>query len=295
MRSCVLSCVIALLVIVLSTAPIAPALAGEWVDFNTATVPPSKFKIKKAKEKGIELKPELGEPIRGELYRPKGDGPFPAVVMLHGCAGIEPYHESWAEIVASWHYVVLLIDSFGPRGIKEDCIHPLNVETGTTLANDAHGALQYLMSLSYVDPNRAAIIGWSRRDFLGVVARDGVQQMLVGKFRAAIAFYPDCFWGSTGQFYAPLLVLIGADDDWSLVSSCQAMTKAGKDGPAPIEMIVYPGVYNRFDNPDAGEPHLVDYENRNKTPARGATLGYDHAAHEDATKHVKAFLDAHLR
>ncbi len=294
MRICVLSCVIALLMIVPGTAPIAPALAGEWVDFNTATVPPSKFKIKKAKEKGIELKPELGEPIRGELYRPKGDGPFPAVVMLHGCAGIEPYHESWAETVAGWRYVVLLVDSFGPRGKKETCTHALAF-AGASRVFDAHGALQYLMSLSYVDPDRAAIIGWSRRNFLGVVTRDGAHHILDGTFRAAISFYPDCVYGSTGQFYLPLLVFIGGEDDWSLVSTCQAMTEAGKDGPAPIEMIVYPGAYNRFDNPDAGEPHLVDYENHNKMSVRGATLGYNHAAHEDATRRVKAFLDAQLR
>ena len=295
MRRCVLGCVIALLMIVPGTVPIAPAVAGEWVDFNTATVPPSKFKIKRAKEKGIELKPEVGEPIRGELYRPKGDGPFPAVVMIHGCAGIEPYHESWAEMVAGWRYVALLVDSFGRRGIKERCTYALTLDAGESQVFDAHGALQYLMSLSYVDPDRIAMIGWSRRDFLGLVTRDGVHHHLDGTFRAAISFYPDCVWGSSGQFYAPLLVLIGAEDDWSLVSNCQAMTKAGKDGPSSIEMIIYPGAYNRFDNPDAGEPHMVDYENLNKTPARGATLGYDYAAHEDATKRVKAFLDAHLR
>ena len=101
--------------------------------------------------------------------------------------------------------------------------------------------------------------------------------------------------GRTGQFYAPLLVLIGAEDDWSSEFDCRAMIEAGEDGPAPIEMIVYPGAYNRFDNPDSGEPHLVDYQNLKKTPARGATLGYDYSAHEDAIKRVKAFLDAHLR
>ena len=295
MRRCLLGCITALLMIAPGTVPIASALAVEWVDFHTATMPPSKLKIRKAKEKGVDLKPAVGEPIGGKLYRPKGDGPFPAVVMIHGCAGIEPYHESWAEMAAGWRYVVLLIDSFGSRGTKERCSHPVSVLAGDSRVFDAHGALQYLMSLPDVDPDRIAMIGWSRRNFLGLAARDGVHHMLDGEFRAAISFYPDCLEGSTGQFYAPLLVLIGAEDDWSLVSSCQAMIKAGKNGPAPIEMIVYPGAYNRFDNPDAGVPHLVDYENPNKTPSRGATLGYDHAAHEDATKRVEAFLDAHLR
>ncbi len=64
MRRCVLGCITALLMIVPGALPIAPALASEWVDFYTATVPPSEFKIKQAEEKGIELKPKLGKPIR---------------------------------------------------------------------------------------------------------------------------------------------------------------------------------------------------------------------------------------
>jgi dienelactone hydrolase len=31
--------------------------------------------------------------IDGNLYKPEGNGPFPAVVVLHGCAGID-YHFS---------------------------------------------------------------------------------------------------------------------------------------------------------------------------------------------------------
>src|SRR5215216_5940727 len=31
---------------------------------------------------------QQGIQITGKLYRPTGNGPFPAVVMLHGCSGI---------------------------------------------------------------------------------------------------------------------------------------------------------------------------------------------------------------
>jgi hypothetical protein len=30
------------------------------------------------------------------LYRPEGSGPFPAVVLVHGCVGIESYSVDWA-------------------------------------------------------------------------------------------------------------------------------------------------------------------------------------------------------
>jgi dienelactone hydrolase len=51
------------------------------------------------------------------LYRPHGDGPFPAVVALHGCAGlgkngIAERYRDWAERL-SVLIAVLLPDSFG--------------------------------------------------------------------------------------------------------------------------------------------------------------------------------------
>src|SRR5688572_20852476 len=64
------------------------------------------------------------------LFRPEGEGPFPAIVMLHGRGG--PYssanrgtytaetltmrHRMWGEFWASRGYVALHVDSFGPRG-----------------------------------------------------------------------------------------------------------------------------------------------------------------------------------
>ena len=34
--------------------------------------------------------------LRGKLTKPKGDGPFPAIVLLHGCAG--PIERDWGWI-----------------------------------------------------------------------------------------------------------------------------------------------------------------------------------------------------
>ena len=37
---------------------------------------------------------------KGNLYKPEGDGTFPAVVVLHGCAGVDYHHRAWAEHLA---------------------------------------------------------------------------------------------------------------------------------------------------------------------------------------------------
>src|SRR5437667_9989974 len=66
----------------------------------------------------------------GYLFLPSGRAPHPAVIMLHGRAGVysalaqgaynadtlSKRHKFWGEFWASHGYVALLVDSFGPRG-----------------------------------------------------------------------------------------------------------------------------------------------------------------------------------
>src|SRR5207247_789901 len=55
--------------------------------------------------------------VAGTLFKPDGSGPFPAVVLLHGCGGIRPHFVQWAGAIRDMGYVALLVDSFRPRGI----------------------------------------------------------------------------------------------------------------------------------------------------------------------------------
>ncbi len=49
--------------------------------------------------------------LRGRLTRPSGDGPFPAIVLLHGCNGtgspIGKHYSDWMYMLQRWGYVSL--------------------------------------------------------------------------------------------------------------------------------------------------------------------------------------------
>src|ERR1700732_145750 len=64
----------------------------------------------------------LGGRIQGYLAKPEGAGPFPAVIGLHGCAGMrDTTKRKLVDELVGWGYVVLLVESFATRGIEHAC------------------------------------------------------------------------------------------------------------------------------------------------------------------------------
>lgn len=271
--------------------------AADLVKFNSASTPPTPFQIKRAKAQGKELKQVPGTPIHGLLYRPTGTGPFPGVVLLHDCRGIQTYQKDWALELASWGYVALLVDSFGPRNFEDICADYGKLAYGEVVGGrlaDAFGAHAYLKTLPFIDESQLAVLGWTGT-VLSAVFNKGASQGFEGEFRAAVAFHPHCppNWGE--DFGAPLLVLIGESDDSVKPDYCRRMGIAGESSPIEIEVILYPGVFRSFDDPNVGERlYLEDAYNPYKDPAVGVTLGYSPSAHQDARNRVKAFLARHL-
>src|SRR4029077_18061917 len=66
--------------------------------------------------------------LHAQLYKPDGDGPFPAVIALHGCGGlaghsepVAPRYRDWAEQLLKEGKAVLLPDSYGSRDLGPQC------------------------------------------------------------------------------------------------------------------------------------------------------------------------------
>ena len=213
--------------------------------------------------------------LRGSLMKPKGDGPFPAVVLLHACAGIDDRQRSWAWRLKKRGYVSLVVDSFGPRRVSNVCGGGLPYPS--VRAQDAHNAKSYLAELPFVDRNRIAVMGWSHGAIATLTA---VYARHDDPFRAAIAFYPRC--SALGEVDAPVLILIGELDDWTPALHCKLLIPAEKT-EHKIILKVYPGAYHCFD------------DRRKDRYYRGHWLAYHPAAAADAIVQVRNFLTKHLK
>jgi len=223
--------------------------AEELVTFNSALYRPGHLQERLARERGETPKPP--DRIEGYLSKPVGDGPFPAIVYLHGCGGLsEATRNRVAQLLTGWGYVTLAVDSFSTRGIKDAC-NRLPDRQG-----DALGALSYLSRLGFVDPKRIAMVGSSQG---GIVALqlDSMDSTLPARifdiaedltFRAAVAYYPMC-GVARDELSIPTLIMIGELDDWSPAGDCERLMKRRAGRGAPVDLIVYPGAYHAFDVP----------------------------------------------
>jgi dienelactone hydrolase len=231
-----------------------------------------------------------GDPIEGDLAKPDGAGPFPAVVGLHGCAGMhDTTKRKLADQLVAWGYVVLLVDSYATRRIG---INACTSAAGTAFLKrrqDAYGALLFLVRQAFVDPQRVAVVGFSAgaRVTLSVAETRSFELFEPPsslRFRAAAAFYPPCkaAWAPPEM---PTLIFIGALDDWTPASDCtEKVASWSKDGP-PIDLVVYPGVHHGFYYAHL-QPGITMFDH---------WLEYNGEAADNATRRLHQFLDRHLK
>jgi dienelactone hydrolase len=165
----------------------------------------------------IEIIP--GDRIQGYLAKPEGAGPFPAVVGLHGCAGMHDMtRQRLTDDLVAWGYVILLVDSYATRGIEHACTSSA-FATVIKRTRDAYGALVFLASQTFVNPQRVAAVGFSAGAWVTLsVAEPNSFKLFVPpsnlRFRAAAALYPPC-QQATARPGIPTLIFIGALDDWT--------------------------------------------------------------------------------
>ena len=242
--------------------------------------------------------------IPAEEFRPAGAGAFPAVVLMHGCHGVSESNRDWARWLSEHGYVALIVDSWRPRGLAEACT-PGEELPSSARFDDAIGALRFLHRQPYVARDRIGIIGWSNGGVFAMAAVNGPTfertkqrgvEIPEPGFRAAVGVYPGgCFSLVNELSVRPLLLLVGADDDWTLASECVELTERQRAKGADVTLVVYPGAVHYFDVAGQRRAWLADVENRNRpNKCCGATVGYDAAAAADAHRRVAEFFGRHL-
>ncbi|MBI3030574.1 MAG: dienelactone hydrolase family protein [Candidatus Rokubacteria bacterium] len=255
--------------------------------------------------------------LSGDLTFPPGLGPFPAVVLMHGCSGLPSRAiGGWDPLLRSWGYATFVLDSFRGRGLQEVCTNALAL-TANRRIPDAYGALRILATHPKIDLDRIVLMGfshggiatlgaateWARRTY----AIDGQ-----ATFRAFLPFYPYCnavipemTWG-----FAPVRIHIGELDDWTPARTCVSLVATARSAGANADITVYKNALHGFDSLGLSVQRSPNVENAadctpqlasmkgpilnlfelRKCIRKGATVGWNPEATEEARRNVRGQL-----
>lgn len=163
------------------------------------------------------LRPDMLSPVEWVSYKardgmeipalvtvPKGEGPFPAVVLPHGGPVARDFwgFDPWSQLLANRGYVVIQPQFRISLGFGRAHLEAGFGEWGLAQQDDIEDAAKYLVERKLADPKRLAIFGWSYGGYAAFVgaARDpnpfqcaisGAGVADLPFFRARLADYGD--------------------------------------------------------------------------------------------------------
>ncbi len=269
----------------------------------------------------VEGKSAVGS---GALTLPSGSGPFPAIILTHGCSGVTAGETGWATTLTRAGIAAFVVDSFGDRNIREICTGRERINIASVLT-DVYRALELLGTHPRIDPSRIGIMGMSFGGRTAVWTSQTRFQERYGtgrhRFAAYLAFYPvSCYITLADEVKVsggPIRIFIGREDDWTPVGQCRQYVDRLRRMGTDVTLFEYPGAYHAFDNTtlpasrywaEAISPRncaFIERDGRIVDPAtgkvagidapcmtRGVHSGYNPDAYRKAVDDVRAFLRA---
>ena len=244
--------------------------------------------------------------IRGELFRPDGEGPYSAIVMMHGCSGlyknsgkIKTNSAAWIGRFIKWGHVVLAVDGFTPRGFRSMCgkrKRPLHALDDRPF--DAYGGLAWLKNQPFIKKDQIVLIGWSNGAMAALSGLRGNKAEYFGeghRFKAVAAFYSGCITlrrrvKNVFKPYAPMLGFIGLADNWTWPKPCINLIRQAAEEGFMAQYIAYKNAYHAFDHPNLPIKTRLSRNSKWKKIERKVTIGSNQAAREAAIETLHDWL-----
>lgn len=264
--------------------------------------------------------------IAGELRLPVStEAKVPAVVLIHGSAGPRANMDIWATQINSLGAAAFIVDSFSARGIVSTSQDQTQLDT-LAMLYDAFRALDLLAKHPGIDPNRIAIMGFSKGATAAVYSSlvrfnkmHGTQGLT---FAAHVGFYPQTtttYLEETATTGKPIRIFHGASDDLAPAEPARAYVQRLKAAGRDAEFVRYANAWHNFDLPaapllDRAGPNvsacrieekpeglLINEETgklftfQDRCVTMQAHVGYSPNAHAAAIRDVSAFLKETLK
>jgi carboxymethylenebutenolidase len=185
--------------------------------------------------------------MRGYLVQPKGNGPFPVVLVVHENRGLNPYIEDVARRAALEGFLALAPDGLFPVGG-----YPGNDDDGRTLQakldqpklrTDMLNSAKYLKTHA-LSTGKLGVTGFC----WGGGTTNWLATAMGADMQAGVPYYGAAAeTASVPQIKAPLLVQLAQNDE-RINAMYPAYEEALKAAKVPYEVFIYPGTQHGFHN-----------------------------------------------
>ena len=193
--------------------------------------------------------------IAGVLRVAQGSGRLPLVVLIPGSGGINAGADAWDRQLEAMGISTFTLDPFAGRGIVSTVVDQSQLGRLNEIL-DLYRTLVALAAHPRVDPNRIAVMGFSR----------GAQTTLYSSLKrfnkmwnaggiepaAYIALYAPCittYIGDTDVSDHPIRMFHGISDDYVEIGPCRDYFARLKGIAKDIQMTEYPDTWHAYDAP----------------------------------------------
>ena len=145
----------------------------------------------------ITYKARDGREIPAYLTVPKGEGPFPLIVMPHGGPYVSETidrHDEWAQMLSHYGYMVLQPQFRGSKKYGLEFYQSAFIngsETGRAMQDDKDDGALHLVKEGRVDADRIAMFGWSYGGYAALIAAAREDQIYQCAIAGAAVSDPD--------------------------------------------------------------------------------------------------------
>lgn len=216
----------------------------------------------------LTIQGKLSLPAHAGWHAGHGHRKLPAVLILHGSAGVDARGDFYEAALNAAGIATLQIDMWQARGVSNPSQRP---SAPVLTYPDAFSALAYLAQRPEIDGARVGVLGFS---WGGLVSLGAAERLYAGRFggsrsfKAHVAHYPVCYpWNNApllavlrttpAQFGvqwinltgAPVMIQVGSKDDYDNSGApCQALAQSVNAGHGGIVSVnVYPGAAHGWD------------------------------------------------
>ena len=185
--------------------------------------------------------------MRGYLVQPRGEGPFPAVIVIHENRGLNPYIEDVARRAAVEGFL-----AFAPDGLYPIGGYPGNDEDGKVMQKNLDRGKLFIDLMNGAKFVKAHALSNGKLGATGFCYGGGVTNALAvhmgAELQAGVPFYGAAAKAEdVDSIQAPLLIHY-AEDDKRINAMKEGYESALKAAGKSFESHVYPGTRHGFHN-----------------------------------------------